>query len=650
MSGAEHLVSYRPAVFLFNHQSQLDVIVLAKMLSGEFTAVAKKEAASIPGFGAAFRLADVAFVDRGNTTAAKAALEPAVQRRCVRGSRWSSRRRARAAPPRRSGRSRRVRSTSRCRRGADRADRHPQRGRADVARASTIREGTVQVTVLPPVPTDSWTIEGLDGHVAAGRAQYLEALEQGAPAQGVARPAVEVTTGPTGPVHAPLEWGTGAELEAGAAAGWRSGSARSTLTLLELLDPAPDPLRLTAAHEWASRMVPRMRQTVVEPALGAGPPVWVGVAGLDLDQHLTRVRLPAPGPPGQLLDAVAAFAAAPLDRSRPLWAALLVEGLADGSAGYAVKIHHSVTDGVGAVRLMGMLHSRTAEHDPARPEPPVPAAAAAPSPAQALARLGADVLTHAVGTMTGWSGRALAPPADPATRRTPLLAGRGGARRAEVLEVPYADLRVGAAAAGGSPTDGFLAAVLGALREYHRHFGVDAGGDGNGATVALGLPVGLGRQDGADGRLAGDVVRVPLTVAEGAERIRAVRELVLSTGPSGPLGADVQVASVPGIGHPVWFAGWRVTRLYPLGPLAGCAAAITMVAHDGTACVGIVLDDAVTEPDLLVDGVRAGLAEVLAPGPVAHPGVCRRSGSGRWGQEAHRSLADLLVRHREGSG
>lgn len=78
--GAEHLQAARPAVFLFNHQSQLDVLILAKLLRSGFTAVAKKEAAGVPGFGLAFRLADVAFVDRGNTAAAKAALEPAVQR------------------------------------------------------------------------------------------------------------------------------------------------------------------------------------------------------------------------------------------------------------------------------------------------------------------------------------------------------------------------------------------------------------------------------------------------------------------------------------------------------------------------------------------------------------------------------------------
>ncbi|QJY50840.1 HAD-IB family hydrolase [Pseudonocardia broussonetiae] len=630
--GAEHLVSHRPAVFLFNHQSQLDVIVLAKLLRGGFTAVAKKEAASIPGFGAAFRLADVAFVDRGNTTAAKAALEPAVERLREGISLVIAPEGTRSVTP----------ALGPFKKGAFHVAMQAgvpivpvvihNAGELMWRGASTIREGTVQVTVLPPVDTADWRTDELDARVAEVRDAYLAALDQrevGAP-----RGSVEVTTGPTGPVHVPLEWGTTAEMDADAAAVWRTGSARSTLTLLELLDPAPDPERLAAAHEWASRMVPRMRQIVAEPALGAGAPVWAGVEDVDLEHHVTRVTLPAPGSHRQLLDAVAQFAAAPLDRSRPLWAALLVEGLQDGSAGYAVKIHHSVTDGVGAVRLMGMLHSRTAEHDPERPEPPVPPVLAAPSAVGALARLGAGVVTHPVGTVTGLvrsAARVLAPPADSAGRRAPLLAGRGGIRRVEVLEVPLADLRAGAAAAGGSPTDGFLAAVLGALREYHRHCGVDVDGGGvdgidgidgdpledGGTTVSLGLPVGLGAQDGAGGRLAGAVVRAPLTVADPADRVRAVRELVLSTGPSGPLGAgaDVQVASVPGIGHPVWFAGSRITRLYPLGPLAGCAATVTMVAHDGTACVGIVLDDAaVTEPDVFVEGVRAGLAEVVALG------------------------------------
>lgn len=604
--GAEHLVAARPAVFLFNHQSRLDVLILAKLLRGGFTAVAKKEAAGIPGFGAAFRLADVAFVDRSDTTAARAALEPAVQRLREGLSLVVAPEGTRSATP----------ALGPFKKGAFHVAMQAgvpivpivirNAGELMWRGASTIREGVVEVTVLPPVATDDWTVEELDGHVAAVRRRYLETLQQDV--GGVTT--VHVTTGPTGDV--PLTWGAGSEMDAAAAAVWRAGDDRATLTLLELLDPAPDADRLSAAHEWASRMVPRMRQTVVEAAFGLGPPVWAGVGRLDLDHHVTRVRLPAPGTHRQLLDAVAGFAAAPLDRTRPLWAALLVEGRDDGTAGYAVKIHQSVTDGVGAVRLMGLVHSRTAEHDPARPEPSLPAVATPPSPVGLLvdevARRGADVLARP--WETGWAlartlGRLITAP-EP-TPRAALLGGRGGARHVEVLEVPLEALRAGASVAGGSPTDGFLAAVLGALRDYHRHLGVDV----DAATVALGLPVGLGAADGAGGRLAGAVVDAPLAQADPAARIAEVRELVVSAAGGGT--ADVQVASVPGIGHPVYLAGSRITRLFPLGPLAGCAVTVTMVAHDGVACVGIVLDDAaVTEPGMLVAGIRDGLAEVIA--------------------------------------
>ena len=80
VQGEQHLWDARPAVFLFNHQSQLDMLIICKLLRGGFAGVAKKELANDPIFGAAFRLADTAFVDRSSTTQGKRALEPAVQR------------------------------------------------------------------------------------------------------------------------------------------------------------------------------------------------------------------------------------------------------------------------------------------------------------------------------------------------------------------------------------------------------------------------------------------------------------------------------------------------------------------------------------------------------------------------------------------
>ncbi|MCX6462401.1 MAG: HAD-IB family hydrolase [Pseudonocardiales bacterium] len=616
--GAEHLVTPRPAVYLFNHQSQLDVIVLAKLLRGGVTAVAKKEAAAIPGFGTMFRLADVAFVDRGDTASARRALEPAVQRLREGVSLAIAPEGTRSVTP----------ALGPFKKGAFHVAMQAgvpivpivirNAGELMWRGASTIREGVVEVEVLPPVPTEGWRVEDLDEHVAAVRAQYLAALEQDEPtAPTVSGPAAVPAV-----VDRPLDWGGSApEMDADAAALWRAetGGPRATLTVLELLDPPVDPDRIVAAHEWASRMVPRMRQTVAEPALGVGPPVWTPVDTLDLDRHVTRVRLPAPGTPAQLRATVAAFAAEPLDRARPLWAALLVEGLEGGGAGYAVKIHQSITDGVGAVRLLGMLHSRTAEHDPARPEPPLPHAGPEPSPVGLLVdelgrRAGAaaahplEAGTAALAGAVRTVGRLLGPALGdtvPGPKRAPLLTGRGGARRVATLELPWKELAAGAAAAGGSPADGFLAAVLAALREYHRELGAEPG------RVGVGLPVGLGAEDGGGGRLAGVVVDVDLDDPDLGPR--DVRELVLDARPAPGRAADVQVATLPGIGHPVYLAGSRITRLHPLGPLADGAATLTLVQHDGTACVGVVVDEAaVTAPELLAELLDGALRRVGA--------------------------------------
>jgi HAD superfamily hydrolase (TIGR01490 family) len=80
VTGQPNLWSHRPAVFIFNHQSILDGLILMKLVRQDVTGVAKKELASQPGYGQFLRLANIAFVDRGNTTQAKAALEPVIAR------------------------------------------------------------------------------------------------------------------------------------------------------------------------------------------------------------------------------------------------------------------------------------------------------------------------------------------------------------------------------------------------------------------------------------------------------------------------------------------------------------------------------------------------------------------------------------------
>jgi WS/DGAT/MGAT family acyltransferase len=662
VEGAEHLAT-RPAVLLFNHQSQLDVLVLAKLLRGGFTGVAKKELASTPGFGWMFRFADVAFVDRTDSAQAREALRPAVERLHEGISLVIAPEGTRSATP----------SLGPFKKGAFHVAMQAgvplvpivirNAGELMWRGSTAVQPGTVQVRVLPPVPTEGWTVEELDQRIAEVRESYRETLANwsGRPTRPVV--ATESPADVAAPPAAPLDWGTSPEMNAVETAMWRAEAAdprlRANVTLLELLDPAPDWERLRAAHEWASRMVPRMRQRVVEPALGVGAPRWVTVADLDLDRHVHRVRLDPPGSVRQLLDLVGEFATAPLDRDRPLWRVLLVEGLADGQAGYAVTTHHSTTDGLGAVQLMSLLHSRSPEHDPARPEPPVPApdvgvsgvevlteqlAGTVRSAPLAALRRGVDAVG---GLLRPWElagqavelARSAAHVLTPPRGGSPLLAARGGGWHLEVLEVPLADLKAGAKAAGGSLNDGLLAAVVGGFRRYSERMGAEPG------TLTLGIPISLRAKDDPQGgnRFTGARFTADLTETDPAARIRTVREFVLSVRASGGAGAaeelltpvlgwlpapvigalsgsltstnDVQVSNVPGVREPVWIAGSRITRMYPFGPLPGCAAMITLLSQEDRCCIGANLDRAaVTDPAGLVADLQAGLDEVVALG------------------------------------
>ncbi|MGZ5332519.1 MAG: wax ester/triacylglycerol synthase family O-acyltransferase, partial [Solirubrobacterales bacterium] len=96
---------------------------------------------------------------------------------------------------------------------------------------------------------------------------------------------------------------------------------------------------------------PRFRQRVVE---GRGPlsgPHWEDDARFDLDLHLHRSALPAPGDRASLQAFVADLMAQPLDPSKPLWQFHLVDGYGDGAAMVA-RIHHCIADGIALGRVL----------------------------------------------------------------------------------------------------------------------------------------------------------------------------------------------------------------------------------------------------------------------------------------------------------
>jgi len=456
-------------------------------------------------------------------------------------------------------------------------------------------------------------------------------------------------------------WGSNSQMNDLETLMWRAErhpQQSSTVAMLMILDQAPDWDRLHAAHDWATRLVPRMRQRVQDrpPALGA--PTWVTDQAFELDYHLRRTRLPSSGEMNELLDFAQRAALTPFDRTRPLWEGTLVEGLDGGRAAYFLKLHHSLTDGMGGVQLMTLLQSRVREHTP---KPSLPATES-PAPQQAplssfveglarshdnlpevasrLASQGARVVRHprpwAARQLRylGSARRTLAAPA----AGSPLFRERTGSDwRFQVFECPFEELRSAAKAAGGSVNDAFLAALLGGMRRYHEALGVEV------SRLPVGMPLSLRKADDPMGgnRFAGAMFAGPMDIADPSERIAAIRGAVLSLrvepavaslsliapllnrlpagiasrAVAGAAVADLSASNVPGVGHPTYMAGAQVERVFGFGPLPGVAVMATLVTHGSTACFGLNCDGSVVhDPSLMVRCMREGLDEVLELG------------------------------------
>lgn len=101
--------------------------------------------------------------------------------------------------------------------------------------------------------------------------------------------------------------------------------------------------------------IPAAHHKLASAPLFPGRPFWVDDADLAVDSHLSRVRLQPPGDDRALAEVAGDFASRPLQRDRPLWEILLVEGLVGNRVALLVKMHHSIIDGVSGANLMGVL-------------------------------------------------------------------------------------------------------------------------------------------------------------------------------------------------------------------------------------------------------------------------------------------------------
>jgi diacylglycerol O-acyltransferase / wax synthase len=98
-------------------------------------------------------------------------------------------------------------------------------------------------------------------------------------------------------------------------------------------------------------LAPLFRRRLAVMPLGYTNPAWTIDKTIDLAWHIQRIKLPKPGTLKQLNAVVAKVHAELLPRDRPLWRAYVIEGLADGQAGFYAKFHHAALDGQGGVAL-----------------------------------------------------------------------------------------------------------------------------------------------------------------------------------------------------------------------------------------------------------------------------------------------------------
>src|SRR5690349_9984826 len=111
------------------------------------------------------------------------------------------------------------------------------------------------------------------------------------------------------------------------------------------------------------KAMPQFREKLADSRFNPDHPVWVDDDDFDVDRHLHRIGLPAPGGRQELAEICGHIASLPLDRSRPLWETWVIENIAGtdphagGRLAVMTKVHHAGVDGVTGANLMSQLCS-----------------------------------------------------------------------------------------------------------------------------------------------------------------------------------------------------------------------------------------------------------------------------------------------------
>ena len=384
--------------------------------------------------------------------------------------------------------------------------------------------------------------------------------------------------------------------------------------------------------------------------------VWVDDAHFDIHYHVRHTALPRPGDERQLKRLAGRIFSQRLDRTRPLWEFWVVEGLEGGGFAMICKVHHCLTDGMGAVNILRAMvgaKARDAEPFVPRPEP-------------AARELVKEGLGHRVRNVGGLRERAakLMSREDGESARSPLegLAGTlqraihpapktslnpegiGPNRRFDALHLPLADVKAVKNALGGKVNDVVLATFSLGLHRYFSQRGEDpAAYEGFRALVPASV-----RSDAASGdvgnRVATLIAKLPVEESEPRavyarvleetrylkEESNAIRgvQLLEEIDDAMGLGAisaafgvaarfrafNAIVTNVPGPPIPLPLFGAPLREIYGLVPLfSQQGLGVTLFSYAGKLYWGLNADwGVVADLHVLVQSIREAFDELLA--------------------------------------
>jgi diacylglycerol O-acyltransferase / wax synthase len=406
-------------------------------------------------------------------------------------------------------------------------------------------------------------------------------------------------------------------------------------------------------------LLPRYTMRLDSAPWGLANPVWVEDYSFDPDRHVRRAALPAPGGDDELCELVGHAMSERLDRSRPLWQLLVVEGLEGGRSALVARMHHSLVDGVAAVDVSTVILDPSPEGldlpPPPDEEPTEPRRARR---VEQLGRLAAAQLQTPRKLARDTVARALAFDPREATAQvrdsasvlrelarvrptapdTRLNAEIGRERLFARARCRLDDVKAVRRAAGATVNDVLLAAVALMLSDY-------LGDEAREKVVAL-VPVSV-RPDSARGELGNHIstvfVDLPLRGeplqrvrrisramewAKQSAQVRAGALIVGATGlappivssvavraMSGPRLFNLVVSNVPGPQQTFYLDGVPLREAFPAVPLnpRNQALSIGILSYDGGVGFGLLADrDALPDVSEAAAGIERALDQLVA--------------------------------------